>query len=156
MKATTSRAFRKRYINVYSYADFDNFEDFFLYLHLNRLVLWMHFFGAFVSIPMLPWALYMACFKQTFWPVLLYLGLYYGCGFSSHFLNDGRISRTTPDYGPSYFYVININFRILTGKMREYEQNYIKKYPHTLWLYDKSLPPPQWVQEREQKVGGQR
>lgn len=147
MKATTSRAFRQRYINTYSYADFDNFEDFFLYLHLNQNVLWLHFVGAFVAIPLLPWALYQACYQQSFWPLLLYLGLYYGFGFSSHWLCDGQISRTTPDYVPSYVYVINLNFRMLTGKIKAYEDNYRQKYPHTLWVYDASLTPPAWVRE---------
>ncbi|PIQ23981.1 hypothetical protein COW36_05535 [bacterium (Candidatus Blackallbacteria) CG17_big_fil_post_rev_8_21_14_2_50_48_46] len=145
MKATTSRAFRQKHINTYSYADFDNFEDYFLYLHLNQDVLRMHFFGSFVSIPLLPWALWMSCYQHQFWPLVLYLGLYYGCGFSSHFLCDGRVSKTTPDYGPSYFYVINLNFRILAGKMKEYERNYFEKYPHTLWVYDKNLEPPAGV-----------
>ena len=149
MKATTSRAFRGKYIDTYTYADFDNFEDYFLYLHLNRRILWMHFFGAFVSIPMLPWALYMLLYQQSIWPVCVYLGFYYGFGFSSHVLQDGRVSRTTPDYGPSYFYVININFRILTGKIKEYEDNFIAKYPHTLWVYRKENPSPDWVQVQE-------
>lgn len=145
MKATTSRAFRRKYINTYSYADFDNFEDYFLYLHLNQRVQWMHFIGAFVGIFMLPWALHAALYQLSFWQVLVYLGFYYGCGFSSHWINEGKISKTTPDYGPSYFYVININFRILTGLMKQYEANYIARYPHTLWVYSRDYEAPAYV-----------
>ena len=146
MKVTTSRSFRKRFINTYSYADFDNFEDYFLYLHLNHKVLWMHFLGAFLGIPFLPWAVYWA-YQGNFWPFMGYTALFYGSGFSSHWLNEGKISRTTPDYGPSYFYVININFRMLTGQYTNYEAAYCQKYPHTLWVYDRTLPPPPCILE---------
>lgn len=145
MKVTTSRAFRKQYINTYQYEDFDNFEDYFLYLHLNPRVLWMHFLGAFFAIPFLPWAVW-EMYHGVFWPFLAYTALFYGSGFSSHWLNEGKISRTTPDYGPSYFYVININFRILTGNYQQYEANYLAKYPHTRWVYDRSCPAPGFVQ----------
>ena len=145
MKVTTSRAFRQQYINTYQYADFDNFEDYFLYLHLNDRVLWMHFIGAFVSTPFLPWAVY-AMYHGDFLPFGICVALFYGCGFSSHWLNEGKISRTTPDYGPSYFYVINLNFRVLTGQLKTYKATYMKKYPHTLWVYSTDYPMPSSLQ----------
>lgn len=147
MKTTTSRAFRRKHINTYQYADFDNFEDYFLYLHLNDSVQWMHFLGAFLGIPFLPWAVY-TLYHGNIWPFVFYTALFYGSGFSSHWLCEGKISRTTPDYGPSYFYVININFRLLTGQLKKYENAYLQKYPHTLWVYDKSYAPPPCIDTR--------
>ena len=155
MKVPTPRRFRKKYINTYSYADFDNFEDFFLYLHLNDKVLWMHFLGAFVGIPFLPWAVYHL-YQGSVWPFVAYTALFYGSGFSSHWLNEGRISRTTPDYGPSYFYVINLNFRLLTGQLKPYEAAYKEKYPHTLWVYSTAYPIPPGLSQSHGEHHGER
>lgn len=152
MKATTSRAFRRKYINTYLFYDFDNFEDYFLYLHLNSKTQWMHFWGALIAAPMLPWGVATLLYQFNPWPFLIYTLLFYGSGFASHWLMDGKISETTPDYGPSYFYVIVINFKILAGNLKEYEANYRKRYPHTLWVYLKEQEPPAYIKQIEGQI----
>lgn len=149
MQATTTRAFRRKYINHYLFYDFDTFEDYFFYLHLNRHTQLMHFWGALLSAPLLPWGVAMLLYHWNPWPFIFYTVMFYGSGFSSHVLFDGRVSETTPDYGPSYFYVIVINFKLLAGNLKEYEARYVQRYPHTLWVYSAEHEPPEYVKIAE-------
>lgn len=135
MKVNTSRQFRKKHLNDYHFYDFENFEDYFLYLHLNTRVQWVHLLGALVSVPLLPWSLYVLFYQYNPLPFLAYTAIFYGAGFSIHWASDGLISKTVASFGPSFFYVMILNFRLFTGTMASYEAQYIQKYPHTLWVY---------------------
>lgn len=142
MKVTTTRAFRRHYLNSYSVADFDTFEDYFLYLHLNPRVQWIHVLGGIAVLPLFPWVVYQGVHLWDPWPFLLFSLWFYGAGFASHWLGDGLISKTVKDFGPSYLYVIALNFRVVMGFQAAEEARWLSRYPHMRWVYQAECPPP--------------
>ena len=142
MQVTTSRAFRRHYLNTYSVADFDTFEDYFLYLHLNPRVQWIHVLGGIAVLPLFPWVVYQGVHLWNPLPFLLFSLWFYGAGFASHWLGDGLISKTVKDFGPSYLYVIALNFRVVMGLQAAEEARWLSSYPHMRWVYQADCPPP--------------
>ncbi|MBT9545317.1 MAG: hypothetical protein IV090_08010 [Candidatus Sericytochromatia bacterium] len=155
-KTTTSRAFRKKNLNRYTVYDFDNFEDYFLYLHLNPQIQWIHVLGGVAIVPVFPWVIYALIHLHQPLPFVLFSLVFYGAGFISHWTGDGQISKTVKAFGPSYLYVILLNFRIITGSQKAYEARFMARYPHTLWVYQseseaQAIAPPQ--NQRRAQIG---
>ncbi|MGE3726090.1 MAG: hypothetical protein AB7I41_11100, partial [Candidatus Sericytochromatia bacterium] len=134
-KTTTSRSFRKKHLNHYRVYDFENFEDYFLYLHLNPQVQLIHVLGGVAIVPVFPWVIYALIHLHQPLPFLFFSLVFYGAGFLSHWTGDGQISKTVKAFGPSYLYVILLNFRVITGQQSAYEARFKQRYPHTLWVY---------------------
>ncbi len=134
MKTTTSRAFRQKHLNSYTVDDFDNFQDYFFYLHLNRRTQIWHTLGFFLGGPLIPWGLKQAL-KKKFWPVIIATSLFYGFGYVSHWTEDGQISSTVKNFWPSYWGGILLALRFAMGRMPYHERRFIEKYPHVLWVY---------------------
>lgn len=134
-KTTTSRAFRKKNLNRYTVYDFDHFEDYFLYLHLNPQIQSIHVWGGVAIVPVFPWVIYALIHLHQPLPFVLFSLIFYGAGFISHWTGDGQISKTVKAFGPSYLYVILLNFRVITGSQKAYEARFMARYPHTLWVY---------------------
>lgn len=147
MKTTTTWAFRRKYINTYKARDFECFDDYFTYLHLNPHVLWAHALGGTSGALMFPWAI-RALARLSPWPAVLAVFVYYGIGFLSHFTGDGVVSETGKSFFPkrvffqSYRSVIKMIYNTFSGRIKDVEQDYMKKYPHTLWVFDKNAPRP--------------
>jgi hypothetical protein len=157
-KTTTSRAFRKKNLNRYTVYDFDNFEDYFLYLHLNPQIQWIHVLGGVAIVPVFPWVIYALVHLHQPLPFVLFSLVFYGAGFLSHWTGDGQISKTVKAFGPSYLYVILLNFRVITGSQKAYEARFMARYPHTLWVYQsenetqvQAIAPPQ--NQRSRQIG---
>ncbi len=157
-KTTTSRAFRKKNLNRYTVYDFDNFEDYFLYLHLNPQIQWIHVLGGVAIVPVFPWVIYALIHLHQPLPFVLFSLVFYGAGFLSHWTGDGQISKTVKAFGPSYLYVILLNFRVITGNQKAYEARFMTRYPHTLWVYQsenetqaQAIAPPQ--NQRRAQIG---
>lgn len=140
-KTTTSRAFRKEHLNHYRVYDFDSFEDYFLYLHLNPHIQVIHVLGGVAIVPVFPWVLYSLIHLHQPLPFVLFSLAFYGAGFLSHWTGDGQISKTVKAFGPSYLYVILLNFRVITGSQSAYEARFLARYPHTRWVYQTAPDP---------------
>lgn len=145
MQVTTSRAFRQHYLNTYTVSDFDSFEDYFMYLHLNRSVQWVHVIGGVLAVPLAPWTVYVLATQFNPVPFLLFSLVFYGAGFASHWSGDGQISKTVKDFGPAYLYVLLLNFRVVMGLIDDYEARFRERYPDVLWVYLREAPAPHWV-----------
>ncbi len=147
MKVTTSKAFRARYLSYYQFEDFTNFEDFFIYLHLNRNVQLLHAIGFIIGCLLFPWAAF-SLLKLNLIPLLICNLFFYGMGFISHQIGDGTVSKTAAWPVLAFWYAVLLNIRFLAGSMPIYENRYKQKYPHTLWIYDQQSPqPPEHEQE---------
>lgn len=143
MKTTTAWAFRRKYINIYSGADFKNFDDYFFYLHLNPHVLWAHVWGSCTGVLMFPWAIYCLIHDRQIWPFLLASVIFYAVGLFSHFTGDGVISATGKSFFKSYRCVILLIVNTLNGRVRQLEKEFMETYPHVLWVYDLDAPRPE-------------
>ena len=147
MRVTTSRAFRQKHIKTYQVADFDSFDDYFFYIHLNPAVRWAHAWGSALGAILLFWGLYVLILDRSWLPLLVATALYYGIGFLSHFLFDGVFFETgkyDPDaaasprqaFFQSYRSLILLILNTFSGKALALEQAFIARYPHTLWIFD--------------------
>lgn len=142
MKTTTSRAFRLKHLNSYGPDDFESFADYFMYLHLNSGVQWIHVLGGVGTLLLLPWAL-SALLAYNPWPFVLFSVLFYGAGFASHWLWDGLISKTVSSFWASYACVLTLNLRVLTRQIKQDEATFMQKYPQVMWVYLTEAQPGQ-------------
>jgi len=138
MKVTTSRRFRQQHLNDYTVDDFDNFSDYFFYLHLNHRTQFIHTVGCVFPLLFLPWSLKKMLKERKPLALTTVSALFYGAGFVSHWSEDGLVSKTVQNFGPAYKEVLLLNWRFMTRTLAKHEQAFIKKYPHVLWVYDAS------------------
>ncbi|PKL75932.1 MAG: hypothetical protein CVV27_12855 [Candidatus Melainabacteria bacterium HGW-Melainabacteria-1] len=147
MNVTTSRSFRQKHIKTYQIADFDSFDDYFLYIHLNPAVRWAHAWGAVLGVILLIWGLYMLLAERSWIALIVGVGLYYGVGFVSHYVFDGVFFETgkyqqgsaaSPQqtYLQSYRSLIQLILATLSGKDQALEKAFWARYPHTRWIFD--------------------
>lgn len=153
MKTTTTRAFRRQYINSYTLADFDSFDEYFLYLHLNPHVQIAHAWGSCTGVLMFPWGIYSFVHDHQIWQFVLASLIYYGVGFGSHYTGDGVVSATGRSFFKSYRSVLMLIVDTLTGKVRQREAAFIARYPHMLWIYDLEAERPAEVEQAVPPTG---
>ncbi len=134
MKTTTTRAFRLEHLNSYSPTDFENFADYFLYLHLNSSVQWIHVLGGIGPLLLLPWVI-TALLSFNPWPFVLFSLVFYGAGFASHWLYDGLVSKTVTSFWASYACVLRLNLHVLNRRIKQDEFDFMQKYPQVMWVY---------------------
>lgn len=154
MKSTTSRAFRQVHLHHYGPEDFDSFSDYFLYLHLNPRVQVIHALGYWLSLPFLPWSIKKIWQEKNPWPFLGLSALFYGAGFAAHWTEDGQVSKTITSFFATYREAIVMNWRVVSGSQKSYEQAFMQKYPHVLWVFFKNLPPPEGVVATDRPAPG--
>lgn len=142
-KIVTSRAFRQHHLHRYGAEDFDTFSEYFLYLHLNPRVQFLHALGYWVSLPFFPWSLKKLWKEKNPWPFLGLSALFYGTGFAAHWTEDGQVSKTITSFFPTYREALIMNWRVLNGSQKNHEEAFKKKYPHVLWVFFKNAPPPE-------------
>lgn len=145
MKSTTARAFRQKHLHHYGPADFENFSDYFLYLHLNPRVQVIHAFGYWLALPFLPWGIKKLWREKNPWPFLGLSALFYGSGFVAHWTEDGQISKTITSFFATYREAIIMNWRVVNGSQKGYEHAFMQKYPHVLWIFFKDAPLPEGI-----------
>lgn len=132
MKASSSKQTRKELINSLTPKDFDNYYDYFYYLHLNDHVRLLHVIGMLVGLIILPFALYY----MSLILFIIYFFFFYGMGFISHALFDGTPSKTASEAPwKSFIYATQINSYYLLGKCPKLDQEFLKKYPFCLKVY---------------------
>jgi hypothetical protein len=127
MRPSNSKIDRKNLIEKFKPSDFDNYEDFFYYLHLNNNVRYMHLVGMLGGLIFLPFAFYL----MTWWAFVVYFGLFYGFGYISHYIFDGLVSRTAAEAPwKSFIYATKINLLCLRPNyVKKLDQEFYKKYP---------------------------
>lgn len=132
MKVLNNRASRKKLLYQYQPSDFENYYDYFFYLHLNDSVKTMHNVGMITGLLLLPFAIYF----MNIYLFVIYFIFFYGFGFISHWIYDGNVSRTAGE-APwlSFKYATKINLLALTGKIHKQEEEFLKKYPFTKKVY---------------------
>ncbi|HEY9842059.1 MAG: hypothetical protein ACAI44_24135 [Candidatus Sericytochromatia bacterium] len=152
MRVTTTRAFRQKHIKSYRVSDFESFDDYFFYIHLNPAVRWAHAWGSALGAILLLWGSYLLIADHSFLTLIVATGLYYGVGFLSHYAFDGVFFETgkyDPDasdtpkqaFMQSYRSLIMLIVHTFTGKAIALEKTFVARYPHTLWIFDAALTP---------------
>lgn len=126
MKATNSKKMRKELINNLTPESFDNYYDYFYYLHLNDHVRLLHVIGMVVGLIVLAFAIYY----MSFILFIIYSLLFYGMGFISHALFDGTPSKTASEAPwKSFIYATKINILYMLGKCPKLDKEFLEKYP---------------------------
>lgn len=127
MSSKMGRNQRKDVINNYMPNDFETYEDYFYYLHLNQRVRYMHLVGMIGGLVLLPYAIY----TLKWWLFVIYFVLFYGFGYISHWIFDGVVSRTAAEAPwKSFIYATKINLMCLRPKyVKELDEAFYKKYP---------------------------
>lgn len=140
MKVTTTWSFRKRTLATYPESYFKSDWDYFMYLHLNNQVRYLHLAGTIIGLCLLPWATYRFVMHWEVLPGVIYTFFFYGVGFLSHYTCDGLISETWKHFLNSYKHAVRLNLLTVRGKYAQEELRFRELYPETLWVYDqKSL-----------------
>jgi hypothetical protein len=126
MKTNTTRAFRQKAMSSILPEQFESAEDFFIFLHLNDRVKFIHawsFVAATVififSILHLSWQLFILQYLVSTLPSVF-----------SHYLCDGYKNRG-PVQKPAFTLRngIRINIRYLLGRSRRDDELFVRKYP---------------------------
>lgn len=127
MGLKNSREDRKEKVNDLMPSNFESYEDYFYYLHLNKNVRIMHLVGMIGGLCLLPYALY----TLKWWTFVLYFVLFYGFGYISHWLFDGVVSRTAAEAPwKSFLYATKINLLCLRPfKIKKLDEEFYRKYP---------------------------
>lgn len=136
MKVSNSRKSRQELLYKYGPQDFENYYDYFFYLHLNNDVKNMHNVGMVGGLILLPFAIYY----MNLYLFIIYIALFYGFGFLSHWIYDGKVSRTAGE-APwlSFVYATKINVMTMTGQIKKAEDQFFSKYPFAKEAYTKEL-----------------
>ncbi len=142
MKVSTTRAFRKSNLGAFVEDDFQTSWDYFIYLHINPLVHWLHIAGTIVGLSLFPWAMYRFFWHWEIIPTVIYTFFYYGVGFISHWIGDGQVSQTWKNIFATYYYAVKMNGRIVRGLFRKDIAEFLLKYPDTRWIYFSEFEPP--------------
>ncbi len=126
MALKNTRLQRSEQINDFMPQDFENYEDYFYYLHLNQRVRIMHLIGMLGGLCLLPYAL----ITLKWWLFVLYFILFYGFGYISHWIFDGAVSRTAAEAPwKSFIYATKINLLSLRPKyMKKLDDQFYRKY----------------------------
>ncbi len=137
MALKNQRNQRKELINGYLPNDFENYEDYFYYLHLNKNVRIMHLVGMIGGLILLPYALY----SLKWWTFVLYFFLFYGFGYISHWLFDGVVSRTAAEAPwKSFIYATKINLQCMWPRqMAIRDREFYQKYPFVGKVFPRDL-----------------
>lgn len=132
MKATNTKQQRQELINTLTPKDFENYYDYFYYLHLNNQVRLLHVIGMVGGLLLLPFALYY----MSLILFIVYFILFYGMGFISHALYDGTPSKTASEAPwKSFIYATKINVLYMLGKCPKLDQAFLEKYPFCRKIY---------------------
>ncbi len=147
MKVSTSWSFRKKHLNYFLEEDFENAWDYFIYLHVNPTVYYLHIAGTIVGLSLFPWAMYRFFWHWEIMPTVIYTFFYYGVGFISHWIGDGQVSGTWKQIFSTYYYAVKMNGRIVRRKFRTDIATFLLKYPETKWVYFSEFEPPRDLNE---------
>lgn len=136
MSSKMGRNQRKDVINNFMPNDFENYEDYFYYLHLNQKVRIMHLVGMLGGLLLLPYAIY----TLKWWLFVIYFVLFYGFGYISHWIFDGVVSRTAAEAPwKSFIYATKINLMCLRPKyVKELDEAFYKKYPFVAKVFPRN------------------
>ncbi len=137
MSLKNRRIDRKKTINGLTPKEFETYEDYFYYLHLNQHVRIMHLVGMAGGLLILPYALY----TLEWWTFIVYFVLFYGFGYMSHWIFDGIVSRTASEAPwKSFIYATKINLICLNPRyVKKLDRDFYNKYPFVKEVFDREL-----------------
>jgi len=117
----------------YDASQFDNFEDWFFFSHIDPVQRFWHAFGFVVGC-----IFYITLLFHPSW--LLFLSatfFFYGAGLISHIYYDGGAGKSEPGaYNKSTPMVLKINAWTLSGTYQKRLREFVQKYPQTQEAYD--------------------
>lgn len=124
----------------YSHNDFESYNDWFYFIHLDPYTRMWHAFGMLIGTSFYLLSVYEIISHGLTYPFGIYLLLgaffFYFLPLISHYAYEGGGAKADPDHLHSTFIpVIHINFLTLTGRYDEWLRGFIKKYPfvHEAW-----------------------
>lgn len=134
MRSTTSRAHRREGILRHGRECFDTYWDWFLFVHLDRWTQTFHWASMIVALPFFPWATWRLLHLEAL-PMIAFCAVYYGTGFTAHWLFDGVVSPTVPEPMMAYRGVLRLNFGCILGTIEAEEQRLLERYPFVREVY---------------------
>ncbi len=132
-----SRAFHSARNLRYTPADFDTYNHWFYFIHIDPYTRALHAFGMVTGVSFYAFSLYL--FTSSGFQLGAFTALFLGAFFFyvfpllSHYLYDGGGAKSTPDkFLPTLLPVIHINLMTLTGRFDPWLREFVKKYPFTV------------------------
>lgn len=136
-----SRDFHRERNALYTPENFENYNDWFYFIHVDPYLRWIHAVGMVLGFVLYFIAgLKLWLFGFTLECVLIFLtGLFffYFLPLISHFFYDGGTAKSTPDkFHSTLIPVIHINLLTLTGRYDLWLRKFIQKYPFTVKAWE--------------------
>lgn len=134
MKPSNSKSDRSKCLLTVKSNQFDNYFDYYVFLHLNQVVILFHCIGMIVGFSFLG----LAIANLSWVYLLLFFATLNGFPHMSHIYFDGIVSPATGEtFGLSIFYAIKLNLIFLSGGYSRFEKRYCEKYPFVTNYYSK-------------------
>lgn len=126
MKVSNSRSERQQHLLTLSPDKFENYFDYYVFIHLNTEVVIFHCIGMLLGFLFLA----LAIIKLSWIYLVLHLFCFNIIPLVSHWIYDGIMTPTVSG-APfiSIWYAIRINMWYLTGRQKKIESEFLKKYP---------------------------
>ncbi len=149
-----SRAFHKERNRRYTPEQFNTYNDWFYFIHIDPYTRALHALGMVIGVSSYALSLYL--FVSTGLQLEAFVALFSGAFFFyvfpllSHYLYDGGGAKSTPDkFLPTLLPVIHINLMTLTGRFDPWLREFVKKYPFTreAWALEEVPEGPKGLRE---------
>jgi hypothetical protein len=132
-----TRAFQIARNLRYTPENFDNYTDWFYFIHIDPYTRALHAAGMVIGVSSYILSLFLFMSFGFYLDVLtaLFAGAFFFYVFPllSHYLYDGGGAKSTPDkFLPTLLPVIQINLMTLTGRFDPWLREFVKKYPFTV------------------------
>lgn len=109
---------------------FQNYVDWFFFIHIDPVQRYIHAFGMFVGLALFA----LMIWEWSWWSgVYLIVGsfFFYGFGILSHMIYDKGTARSSPKYFHETIWpVIEINLLTVTGGYDKKLRAFLSRYPH--------------------------
>ena len=132
-----SRKFHMDRNEVYTPDKFQNYNDWFYFIHVDPFLRWVHALGMVTGFILYYFSAYELWLTGLSLSVvvkfLLGVFFFYFLPLISHYFYDGGSAKSTPDkFHSTLIPVIHINLMTLTGTYDKWLRKFILKYPFTV------------------------
>ena len=137
----SSRVFHNKRNAKYGPEKFQNYNDWFYFIHLDPVIRWWHGIGMMIGIIFYIFAGLDAWIfgfgLSTIIKILAGVFFFYFVPLISHYIYDGSTAKSSPGkFHSTLIPVIHINLLTLTGQYDRWLRKFIEKYPFTVEAWD--------------------
>ncbi|WP_408098109.1 hypothetical protein ACJVC5_04065 [Peredibacter sp. HCB2-198] len=131
-----SRAFHMERNRIYTPDKFQNYNDWFYFIHVDPFTRWIHAIGMVIGVILYYFSAYELWLTGFSFSVvvkfLVGVFFFYFLPLISHYIYDGGSAKSTPDrFHSTLIPVIHINLLTLTGRYDKWLRKFMVKYPFT-------------------------